>query len=107
MTWIRRWLIDSVTFAEPSGITEFGDPTFTSKQVIAARVEEGSFLTIDEDNNELQATHKIATLIRIPEGSRIWFDGDDTTDNTVAKRVIRCSTAQTKRGTTRLFEALL
>ena len=75
-------LTDTITVADESSISDYGDPTFGSTYTLAARVEQASALVRDQDGNEVQSNTVITTEVAIPRTSRVWFPGESTTATT-------------------------
>jgi hypothetical protein len=104
---LTSWLTDTVTVAEPSGVSAYGDPTFGTKRTVKARVEGGPLLVKDGSGVEVQADYRIVTESEISVQSRVWLPGDDTTDNNAARRPVSVRSASTKSGGATLYEVVL
>lgn len=84
-----------------------GDPRLADAVCIAAMIERRTELVIDDDGNERQANHMVATEIEIPAGAFVWFDdvacggaaeAAAKKDRNQAIRRIRADTAKTPSG---------
>jgi hypothetical protein len=78
-------LTQAITVRAQSGVSTAGDATFGQKRTQAARVQQGR----DRDSDEKTHTHVVYTDREIQPDDRVWFPGDDTTDDDVARRPIR------------------
>ena len=87
---------DTITFAEPTGRNNAGDPIVGIRKAVKARVERKMEILVDADGVTIMSNHKIATMVEIPIGSCIWL-GEDTTDAT-ALRPITVESAKAPSG---------
>lgn len=96
---ITSWLVDTITIAAPSGVSNYGDPTFGAQSTLSARVEKKESIVLDINGNERRVAWQVASLTAIALNSRVWLPGDDTADNTEARRPVSIESATTKPST--------
>ena len=103
---LAGYMPDTITLADRTGVTG-GTPSYGSQYTAPARVEASDKKIIGTDGNELQAEHAIATETEIKTTQRIWLPGDDTTDNTEARRALKVKNAREADGSGGHWEAWL
>jgi len=103
---LAEYMTDTITLADRTGATG-GTPSFGAQYAAAARVEASDKKILGTDGNELQAEHAIVTETEIKTTTRIWLPGDDTADNTAARRALRIKHAREADGSGGHYEAWL
>jgi hypothetical protein len=104
---LAHLLTDTVTIASETGRSNTGDPTFGAQSTIAARVEEIDQIVLLFDGNEARATHSVASEDEIKRTDRLWLPGDNTSDNTKARRALTVKHSRFPGETDGLYEAYL
>lgn len=101
------WLVDTITVAAPSGVSNYGDPTFGASSTLAARVQSKRQIIKARDGEEIISDHVIYTANAIAPDSRVWLPGDDTGDANEARRVLATYETHDKPGAVVLYKTLL
>lgn len=104
---LTAWMVDSVTVAAPSGVSNYGDLSFGSQSTVAARVQQTTEMIRDASGSELQATHIVYTESAIALESRVWLSGADTGDADAARVVRATNQTHDRPGGQTLYKAWL
>lgn len=92
-------LTQTITVADQTGESGYGDPTFGTQYTLRARVEFGTELLRDTDGNETQSMAAVTTEVEIPRTSRVWLPGDDISEAGAGRTAITVKSAPLPRGT--------
>ena len=98
---------ETISFAEPTGLSNSADRTFGAVATAAARVEHGSFLVRDTDGNMREVTTLVITETAISSGARVWLPGDDTTDGNESKKISKRNQVSTPEADVTFYELFL
>lgn len=83
---VAHRLTDTITVQSQTGVSA-GDPTWGSKVAKKGRVEHGTKMIVSE-GTEKQSEAQVLTDFAIGLEDRVWFPGDDTSDDNAASRPI-------------------
>ncbi len=104
---LAHLMTETVTIADESGRSNYGDPTFGAQSSIDAKVFFLDSTIIGVDGNEYRSTAKFATETEVTYLHRVWLPGDSTGDNTAARRPLMIKTATNPRGDIEFWEVFL
>ena len=88
MGHVDHLLTDEITLARRTG-NSGGNPTFGAQITGKARVEDVNTLMVAQDSNEKRVTTMFVTDTEVFYTDRIWLPGDNTSDNSAAKRAVK------------------
>lgn len=97
----------TVTFATKATVDGYGDPTFSAQTAISARVESKRDILRGTDGTEIESNHVVFSATQIPLDARVWLPGDNTADDSAARRVVDSRAIPSLRNTQVLYEARL
>lgn len=102
MAWLDRWLVDTISYAEPSGISG-GDPTWGTVTTATVRLEPSRQYVQSSGGQREQASHEMMTTTDIDERSRIWIDSASTSDRNNSYRILKKVRARDRAGDRTLY----
>lgn len=96
-------LDQTITVADESSKSAYGDPTFGAQYTMLARVEFGSKKIRNAMGNTVESEAVVVTDTVIPRTSRVWLPGDNTGGDG-RKVITQRHAAPPGRSTTILYE---
>ena len=101
---LAHLLTDTITYQLETGLSGAGAVTWGSQATTPARVEWGTKTVVGLDGTRRESEAAVATDIEIPNGSRVWLPGADTSSVNEAKRPILTKKARVLGGSYILYE---
>lgn len=98
-------MTQTITVATGTTLDDFGEvATFGTQTTQKAHVEGITRGIFDVDGHRIEASNLIITETEIDPDARIWLPWDDTTDNTIAKRIVKTDRVRAHRDGYTIFE---
>lgn len=107
MSQLSHLLTQTITVAPVTGVGNSGDPTYGAQVTKKARVQSGLKIVASGTESERQATHTIYLEESVGLNDRIWLPGDNTADNTEARRPIDVAHSPLPDASLTLWKVLL
>lgn len=82
----------TLSIAKPTGKSDFGELAYGAPSTFLARQENRRTVVVNADGDEVVSDYQIYTEQDVDTHDRIWLEGDDDSDATLArlpKRVVR------------------
>lgn len=103
MSFFDDTLIDTITIAQQSSVSESGDPAYGTQATVRARVQRGK----DRNAEEIEHTHVIYTSTAIRVTDRVWLPEDDASSAEAARVPQAVQQTQGLDGDDTLFKVLI
>ena len=97
-----RLLTQTITVRTQASASAFGDETFSTSTTIPARVQAGR----DRSAEAISHTHVVYTATELHVTDKVWFPGDDTSDDTAARRPVSVASSPLPDGSAVLWKTL-
>ena len=85
---IRHAFRQSFTFAQKTGVSDYGEPLFGVKQSGTCREQRKALIVVSPTGTEEQSDAQLFTLEPLEVEDRVWLPGADTTKDEQARRVL-------------------
>lgn len=104
---LTGWLNQVITVQSPTGSSNYGDPTWSNRRSVRARVQLRRTKTRSAAGEVVDMTHELFTLEALTINDRIWIPGADTTDAKQARRPVNVTAVVDKAGHVHHYEVAL
>jgi hypothetical protein len=99
-SWLLTRLNDTITVAAQSSLSSYGDASFGAQSTLLGRAEEFEGLVELPNGTEQKVRWVVYSQTEIAVTSRVWLPGDNTADNTAARRPVFTERIPSLDGTT-------
>jgi len=103
--YFRHRLLETISYATPTGKSNSGDLTYGSIGTTPARIVRQENIATNAEGEQLATSITVETEIELPVDTRVWLPGVSTADNNLAERVKQREYASTLDGSYTLYIA--
>lgn len=100
---LNSWFKDEITVQAMTGVNNYGQPTYGTKQTVKCRVEHDMKKITDASGQEIVSDTQIALSQKVGLQDRIWLPGTDTAKVEEARTAQNYKEATSKDGRTTMM----